>query len=76
MTKQKKKEKKVRAWAVLDAKNCGIEHVPTPRFFWGRDGKYHIFKSREKAEAFIDEQFFDARDMGWRPRPCVITISL
>ena len=46
-------------WVIVDKRN-GNEP------FWNIFGCYHVFRTRKLARKFLDEQFFEAKDMGWR----------
>ena len=59
-----KRNKKV-VWCVVDVKNIGVDRE-SPALFADIEGRYHIFKTRKEAREYINNQFFPARDMGWR----------
>lgn len=66
-------ETKIKAWVIIDKKNIGVIRA-SPALFYDINHKFHIFKTRKDARKYIDKQFFNAKDMGWRVIPIKITI--
>ena len=53
----KGEKKTIKAWAVVDVKNIGVDTFTKRRLFAGVEGDYHIFKTRKYAREYIDKQF-------------------
>ena len=60
--------KEAKAWGIVD-----VSERKT-RLFYGVKGDFHVFKTKKEAQKYIDEQFFNAKDMGWRTRRLKISL--